>query len=85
MSQRAHTGIKVEDKTMSDVVKRAESAKYSMFESVQLVPELVAEIERLRAAIERVREVAHNPETYSGTGVVTVTPRRILAALETDR
>ncbi|OBF14430.1 hypothetical protein [Mycolicibacterium conceptionense] len=34
---------------MSDIVERAESAKHSMFESVQLVPELVAEVEQLRA------------------------------------
>lgn len=47
--------------------------------------DLKAEVERLRATVERVRELAGNPETYSGTGVVTVTPRRILAALDADR
>lgn len=47
--------------------------------------DLLGEVERLRATVERVRELAHNPETYSGTGVVTVTPRRILAALDADR
>lgn len=46
--------------------------------------DLAAEVELLRATVERVRQLAHNPETYSGTGVVTVTPRRILVALEAD-
>lgn len=43
---------------MTDIVERAESAKHSMFESVQLVPELVAEVERLRAELlaERMSE-----------------------------
>ncbi|WP_454232052.1 hypothetical protein [Mycolicibacterium fortuitum] len=47
--------------------------------------DLLREVERLRATVERVRELAHNPETWSGTQVVTVSPRRILAALDSDR
>ncbi|AII28211.1 hypothetical protein VC74_gp59 [Mycobacterium phage Sparky] len=43
--------------------------------------ELGAEVERLRSAIDRVRKLAGNPETYSGTGIVTVKPQRILNAL----
>ncbi|MBP3087014.1 hypothetical protein [Mycolicibacterium fortuitum] len=52
---------------------------------LKVIERQAAEVERLRATVERVRELAHNPETWSGTGVVTVTPRRILAALDADR
>ncbi|ART68177.1 hypothetical protein BTO20_05880 [Mycobacterium dioxanotrophicus] len=44
--------------------------------------ELGTDNERLRAIVERVRELAENPATYSGTGVVAVKPERIIAALE---
>lgn len=47
--------------------------------------ELGTDNEQLRAIVERVRELAENPATYSGTGVVAVKPERIIAALEADR
>ncbi|MGV0785202.1 hypothetical protein [Mycolicibacterium sp. XJ775] len=65
----------------ANVVVGIEDAEF-IVQARTLVPELVAEVERLRAVVERVRHLARNPGTVSGTQVVTVTPRRILAVLE---
>lgn len=44
----------------------------------------LAEVERLRARETKLRELAANPETYSGTGIITVRPARILAVLDAE-